>query len=341
MFNMPRGVTKSKSKRGKIKMENDMAAAATTTACTLGHICVLCRQEMLLDTCCCRQAVEAVDSPASSEEAYSSSNSSSCQASSEISAEEVWFLSHDDIVLCRRPKFDEVETTGKKRDVKCSGHQCSNECDDGSTKNNRQQRENFNIFSNCHNILRTLQSLLLLMFNCGIFNKRRRRQHQQQHHHHYQHHQHHHQQHLQRQQANVSYTKFLLLLQTLAAATTRLSLSPKNYKQQQQLQHNQQLPRATPQQKQQEKDRHKCFHYKHNYSYSPGISLLLFILLANTLAIQAVVLPAHQQHLLHNDIADGLDKTALSVSGTQTRWTRSESNPTMRLSQNVKRMYYL
>nr|NP_001138093.1 Insulin-like receptor, isoform B [Drosophila melanogaster]NP_001138094.1 Insulin-like receptor, isoform C [Drosophila melanogaster]NP_001138095.1 Insulin-like receptor, isoform D [Drosophila melanogaster]NP_524436.2 Insulin-like receptor, isoform A [Drosophila melanogaster]P09208.3 RecName: Full=Insulin-like receptor; Short=dIR; Short=dInr; AltName: Full=Insulin receptor homolog; Short=dIRH; AltName: Full=Receptor protein-tyrosine kinase InR; Contains: RecName: Full=Insulin-like receptor sub len=337
MFNMPRGVTKSKSKRGKIKMENDMAAAATTTACTLGHICVLCRQEMLLDTCCCRQAVEAVDSPASSEEAYSSSNSSSCQASSEISAEEVWFLSHDDIVLCRRPKFDEVETTGKKRDVKCSGHQCSNECDDGSTKNNRQQRENFNIFSNCHNILRTLQSLLLLMFNCGIFNKRRRRQHQQQHHHHYQHHhQQHHQQHHQRQQANVSYTKFLLLLQTLAAATTRLSLSPKNYKQQQQLQHNQQLPRATPQQKQQEKDRHKCFHYKHNYSYSPGISLLLFILLANTLAIQAVVLPAHQQHLLHNDIADGLDKTALSVSGTQSRWTRSESNPTMRLSQNVK-----
>ncbi|KAH8357174.1 hypothetical protein KR084_006605 [Drosophila pseudotakahashii] len=348
MFNMQRQVTKGKLKREKIKMENDMTT--TTTTVTLGNICVLCRKEMLLyppliqkemllDTCCCQQAVKAVENtPASSEETNSVR---CCKVNSESSAHinDIWklnfkFLFEDSFFVfeaIRLPIFatcpksqgkTKVETTSKKRGVRCIRNRCGDENDDDSTKNNRRQREKLNIFSNCHNILRTLQSLLLLMFNCGIFNKRRRRQQQQ-------------------QQSYVNYTKFLLLLQTLAAATTRLSFGPNNYNRQQ-LKHNQQLPRATPQQQQQQQqqpreqsDKQERFHCKHHFHH--WNSSLIWILALNLMALHAtasVVLQQQPQHLQHNDIADNMDSTALEIS-THSRLPRSESNLTMRLSPNT------
>ncbi|XP_017081898.2 insulin-like receptor [Drosophila eugracilis] len=246
MFNMQHRVAKGKLKREKIKMENDMATTTTTTtdevlstpailttttALTLGNVCVLCRKEMLLDTCCCREAVEVVETPASSEEPNSSR---SCKTSSESSADGNGILNS----LCKARRnilsfaaFCErlchtanVETTGgKKRGVRCSGNRCNDENDASSTKNNRRQREKLNVFSNCHNILRTLQSLLLLMFNCGVFNRRRRRRQQQPH-------------------INVNYTKFLMLLlaglNLLVIHAAASSVALQQHQQQKHLPHN-------------------------------------------------------------------------------------------------------
>ncbi|XP_017119663.1 insulin-like receptor [Drosophila elegans] len=324
---MQRQATKSKLKREKIKLESEMAATtadevlstigAAKTTNTIGNICILCRQEMLLDTCCCRQSVEGLDMSASSVEAKSSSISTNG-----IEIVNIYFDAPDCIVL--EKKFVCVETistgfkswfttkgesTGKKMGVKCSGNRSSNENDDDCMKNNRRRREKFNIFSNCHNILRTMQSLLLLMLNCGIFIKRRRRQ--------------------QPHQKNLNYTKFLLLIQALAAATTRLSLSPNNYNQQQ-LKHNS----GTPQQKQkQQPDKQEWFYGLRHYHY--WIRSLIWMLALNLLTIHAtasVVLQQEAQHLPHNDITNNLN--ALSVS-TQSRPPRSQSNGTMRLAQNV------
>ncbi|XP_070072397.1 insulin-like receptor [Drosophila takahashii] len=343
MFNMQRQVTKSKLKREKIKMEND--TATTTAAVTLGNICILCRKEMLLhppliqkemllDTCCCQQAVQAVENiPASSEETNSVR---CCKVNSDRLMLSEGDLRDDDFTVfkaIRLPIFatcfksqgkTKVYTWSEKRGVRCIRNRSCDENDDGSTKNNRRQREKLNIFSNCHNILRTLQSLLLLMFNCGIFNKRRRRQQQQQH-----------------QQSNVNYTKFLLLLQTLAAATTRLSFGPNNYnqqQQQQQLKHNQQLPRATPQQQQQQQRQQKeqeRFHYKRHFRH--WNSSLIWILALNLMALHAtasVVMQQLPQDWPHDDITDNMDNTALKVA-THSRLPRSESNVTMRLSPNT------
>ncbi|KAI8044805.1 hypothetical protein M5D96_000977 [Drosophila gunungcola] len=324
---MQRQATKNKLKREKIKLESGMAATtadevlstigAAKTTNAIGNICILCRQEMLLDTCCCRQSVEAVDMSASSVEAKSSSISTNG-----IENVNIYFDAPDCIVLEKKFVWVEtistgfkswfttkVESTGKKMGVKCSGNRSSNENDDDCMKNNRRRCEKFNIFSNCHNILRTMQSLLLLMLNCGIFNKRRRRQ------------QHH--------QTNLNYTKFLLLLQALAAATTRLSLSPNNYNQQQ-LKHNS----GTQQQKQkQQPDKQEWFHgLRHNHYW---IRCLIWMLALNLLTIHAtasVVLQQQAQHLPHNDITNNLN--ALSVS-TQSRPPRSQSNGTIQLAHNV------
>ncbi|KAH8369355.1 hypothetical protein KR009_008841, partial [Drosophila setifemur] len=204
-----------------------------------------------------------------------------------------------------------VDATGSKRGMRCSGNRNSD--DDGNPKNNRRQREHFNIYSNCHNILRTLQSLLLLMFNCGIFNKRRRRQQHQ---------------HQNEQQQNIHFTKFLLLLQALAAATTtRLSLSRNNYNQQ----HNQQQPplaskRATSQVQR----RHDQQHPQHRS--------LIWMLTLNLLAINAAAatvfelqLHHQQQHLQQNEISDRFESM---VDSMRLRRAIGQPNDTIRLSHN-------
>ncbi|XP_016960369.1 insulin-like receptor [Drosophila biarmipes] len=342
MFNMQRQVTKTKLKREKIEMENNEMAASTTTV-TPGHICVLCRREMsfhppfrqndemLRATCCCEQAVERSETPASSEETNSTR---SCKVNMASSVSSSWgsndYLNKDFECFVGFSLF-QVIRDGPSEIATCSQRRCQasvetgNRSHVGSTKNNRTQREKFNIFSNCHNILRTLQSLLLLMFNCGIFNRRRRRQQQQQ------------QQQQHQQQSNVNYTKFLLLLQTLAAATTRLSLGP-NHNNQQQLKHNQQLPRATPQQptKEQPEPRERFHHYKRHFRH--WNNSLIWILALNLMALHAtasVVLPQQAQHLQRNSIADSMDSTALEVSA-HSRSTRSNSNEKMRLSTAAK-----
>ncbi|XP_017056999.1 insulin-like receptor [Drosophila ficusphila] len=308
------------------KTSSDGVLSATATL-TLGNICVLCRQEMLQDTCCCRQAVKAVKAFTGHccAEGNSSGNSKTSSESSALTKEclkmnmpplirESWINGKVEATIPL--SFEswlnaKVEATGKKRGMKCSRVGGGDENNVGNTKNHRRQREKLNIFSNCHNILRTLQSLLLLMFNCGIFNKRRRRQQQHQ------------------QQSNVNFTKFLLLLETMAAATTRLSLSPNNYNQQQ-LKHNQQLPHKKQQSEKQDRYHYNKRHYHH---WNSGLIWIFALNIVFIHATASIVLPPELQHLPHNDIADNLN--ALSVS-THSRPPRSQSNETMRLSQNIQ-----
>lgn len=267
-------------------------------------------------------------------------------------------------IIRTRTKTSKLETTtGKTSKIKSNGHRESDGADDSTAKNNRRHSEYFNIYNNCHNILRTLQSLLLLMLNCGIFNKRRRRQE------------------LAAvppppptnpQDKSVNYTKFLLLLHaTLAAAATtttttttatatRLSLSRNNYnqQQQQQQQHNQheQQQQTKPQKLQQKvEDQTEKQHCKsHKNSYPWNRSLIWILLSLSLLANHATTATAiagqtlhpqthqqhHQQHLTNNnnndDISDRLDTF---VESTRLRRAVSQPSDVVRLSRNETSEY--
>ncbi|KAH8337342.1 hypothetical protein KR059_007519, partial [Drosophila kikkawai] len=215
-------------------------------------------------------------------------------------------------------------TTGKTSQIRSNGHRLSDDADEDAAKNNRRHRDYFKIYNNCHNILRTLQSLLLLMLDCGIFNKRRRRQ-----------------EHsvppTNLQDKYLYYTKFLLLFHTALAAaaetTTRLSLSRNNYNKQQQ--HNQQKPHQTE---------------KQPNNYHPRNRSLIWILLslsllanhatATVIAGQSMqqqqqrrLLP-QQHHQQHHNSDDLSDKLEMFVESTRMRRDVSQTNDIVRLSRN-------
>nr|XP_043068213.1 insulin-like receptor [Drosophila bipectinata] len=303
MFNMKRQ-TKSKLKLMEVEdilslpgieaRETDEVLATTTTTATtttatgekateatrtLGNICVLCRQKMASDTCCYRQAVEAVDPPTSSKQESSFLAQSSGYCAKLLAVVQLKF----ELFLKRMAFF--IGTANETR----------------------------------------------------TFHKRRRRQ-----------------QHRQQQQHTkfINFTKFLLLLQALAAAaTTRLS-SCRNYnynynnnQQQQQQQHNQQQQqlaskRATsqvqPKRRQQQHHKHHrqweplCYKYLHRMMYA---NIILNLMLVNVAT--AAVLELQSMH--QDDIADKLE-----VLRDRIRLERSERavsqpnqpNQPMRLSRD-------
>ncbi|KAH8374916.1 hypothetical protein KR200_008584, partial [Drosophila serrata] len=238
-------------------------------------------------------------------------------------------------------------TTGKTSQIRSNGHRPNDGADEDAAKNNRRHRDYFNIYNNCHNILRTLQSLLLLMLDCGIFNKRRRRQEDA----------------IPatiKQDKCVNYTKFLLLLNTALAAAaaaattttttpTRLSLSRNNYNKHQQ-EHNQ-LKQHQIQRK--VEDQTKIQHCKNNKNYHPWNRSLIWILLSLSLLAnhatatvivgqtkkhqqQRMLLP--QQHHLqqhHNNNNDDLsDKLEQFAESTRLRRDVGQTNDIVRLSRN-------
>ncbi|KAH8243532.1 hypothetical protein KR032_008318, partial [Drosophila birchii] len=252
-------------------------------------------------------------------------------------------LSSEPWILFSQPQTSKLEsTTGKTSQIRSNGHRPNDDADEDAAKNNRRHRDYFNIYNNCHNILRTLQSLLLLMLDCGIFNKRRRRQ-----------------EHAvtptNREDKYINYTKFLLLLNTAlaataAATTTRLSLSRYNYNnKQQQQQHNQLKLHQTRRKVEDQTEKQHCKNHK---NYDPWNRSLIWVLLSLSLLAnhatataiamqqqqqqQRTVLP-QQHHLQQNhnnnkdDFTDKLDKF---VESTRLRRDVAETNDIVRLSRN-------
>ncbi|BFF89318.1 insulin-like receptor [Drosophila madeirensis] len=254
---------------GEAATTTTTTTTATTKTSTLSpsNICVLCRQQITEDTCgCCLTAVEAASpklptSTTGIEKDVKISMAPGCEI----------------IVKFVRRVFKWQEYFGNDRKFECNRNVDDDDNEDNdyrdNTKNNRRLRqEHFSIYDNCHNILRTLQSLLLLMQNSAIFTKRRRRQQREQ--------QEQREQDKEPQnqlkQKYLNYTQFLLLLETISAATTtRLSLSRSKYnkynsihnQQQQQLGSKRATSQVQQEKQQQQQQQRQRFHHKHQHHH--------------------------------------------------------------------------